>query len=129
AFRESYRAGRIRYLTIPYTVIADYYRTGPAFDLCIVQVAPPDAEGRMSFGTAADFSPIAAANSRRVLAHVHPAMPATRGPSLHLVEVDYLHTAESPLLQMADAPASKTLAAIAGHIAAAVPDGATLQFC
>lgn len=128
SLRDSYKAGRIRYLPIPYTVIADYYRDHKPFDLCVVQVSPPDSKGRMSFGLSADFSPIAAGNSRRILAHINPNMPATSGPYLTTQQVDFLIEAESPLLTVPLSPASNTLAAVAQQIAMHIPNGATLQF-
>jgi acyl-CoA hydrolase len=126
--RQSYRNGRVRYLPIPYTAITTYLHQREPYDLCLVQLAPPDEQGQMSFGVSADFPPISARNSRRILAQVNPRMPRTQGPSLHLDDVDYIMEADTPLLEVAPTGQSATLGTIARHIAEAIPDGATLQF-
>lgn len=126
--RQSYRSGRVRFLPIPYTAIATYLRQRDPYDLCLVQLAPPDERGQMSFGVSADFPPVSARNSQRILAHINPNMPQTNGPYLHIDEVDYTIEAEAPLLEVAPTGQSGTLATIARHIAEAIPDRATLQF-
>lgn len=128
SLRESYAAGKVRYLPLPYTGISRYYQSGKPFDLCVVQLAPPDEDGRMSFGSSAEFSPIAAANARCVLAHINPNMPRTNGPYLREDQVDFYIEEASDLLTVAETAASETFERIAAHIAPLIPDGATLQF-
>lgn len=126
--RNSYQNKRIRFLPIPYTAITTYLKERKPYDLCLVQLSPPDKNGNMSFGLSADFSPISAQNSQLILAHINPNMPRTNGPSLHIDEVDYFIEEEKPLLEIEPTGVSNTLNTIAKHIAEVIPDHATLQF-
>ncbi len=100
-------------------------------------VSPPDAEGYMSLSLHAGASiselRAAAADPERIcLVEVNPAAPRTWGTEqhphrLHVSEVDVIVESDRPLFVLADAPVSPTEVAIAGHVAAFVHDGCTLQ--
>jgi acyl-CoA hydrolase len=97
------------------------------FDLALVQVAPPDAEGRCSLGIACDFTPAVWPRATRLVAHVNPAMPRTTGPSIPWSHIDAAVEAETPLLEAPDAQPDPALAAVAGHVASLIDDGDTIQ--
>ena len=126
-WRRAWEAGQFDYLPISYSAAWQWLASEARFDLALVQVAPPDAEGNCSLGLACDFTPAAWPRARRVLAHVNPAMPATGGPSIPWARIDAVVEAPAPLLEAPDPAADAALDAVAAQVAALVPDGATLQ--
>ncbi|MCW5581706.1 MAG: hypothetical protein KIS72_10225, partial [Luteimonas sp.] len=63
----------------------------------------------------------------RILAHINPRMPRTRGPSIPLARIHAAVEADMPLLEVPDPAADPALDAVATRVAALVGDGATLQ--
>ena len=100
-----------------------------AFDLAILHAAPPDANGRCSFGIASDAPGIAALRSKRRIAFLNRRMPAIEdAEAIHADWIDMAVEIDAPLLSVeAKQSKSAVLDAIAGHIAPLVPDGATIQ--
>ncbi len=101
-------------------------------------VAPPDSDGRCSLalhaGATVDELHRAAADPDRLLiAEINPRLPRTLGvPPQHphcltLDEIDVVIESESDPFYLADHPPTDVERAIAGHVRAFVPDGATLQ--
>jgi acyl-CoA hydrolase len=125
--RASFAAGRIDLMTLSYFEVYRYLQNHAAIDLAVVQTAPPDGDGRLSFGVGNDFTPAVAGSARKILAHVNPRMPRTQGAgSIALDRVDYLIEGGSPLL--ADDPADDPVwRAIGRHIATLVRDGDTIE--
>src|SRR5690606_28993701 len=70
--RDSWLAGRVDYLPMSYSATYQWLSQAAAFDVALVQVAPPDENGQCSLGVAADFPPAAWPRATRVLAHVNP---------------------------------------------------------
>jgi len=126
--RQGMAAGRAQLYPLDYTGIAHRLRHGPAFDVAVVQVSPPDAQGRCSLGLSSDFAPIAWPLAKRRIAHVNPLLPRTHGSfSISLDDVDGWVEAESqPLLYNDPTPGDIDLR-IAGHVASLIQDGDTLQ--
>lgn len=127
AARESFAQGKVQLLPLAYSGIARHI-AGAGFDIAVAHVAPADATGRASFGIAADFSPIAWGAARQRIAIVNPRMPAMRrGPSIALAEADLVIELEGPLVEVAPARPDAVAQAIAGHVAALIPDAAAIQ--
>jgi len=124
--RRAQQQGRFAHLPLSFAGFLRHLGS-QQFDLGVVQVAPPDAQGRCSFGPSVEFSPAALARCRRVLALVNPLLPALPyAESLPLEAITSRCDIELPLPEYrvdSDAPTR----AIAGHIAALVDDGCTLQ--
>lgn len=130
ASRESFTAGRVRVLPLSYFATAGFVAEAAQLDVAVVHVAPPvPGEGRKtSVGIAADFTTIAWNAAKTRIALVNPAMPAMpRGPRIDLAEADIVVEEESPLVEVPTVNADATGKAIAGHVAALIPDGAALQ--
>lgn len=125
--RDSWLQGKVDYLPITYTATWRWLAETAAFDTALLQVAPPDADGNCSLGLACDFTPAAWPRSRRILAHINPRMPSTRGPSIPLARIDAAVEAEMPLLEIPDPAADPAMDAVAARVAGLVEDGATLQ--
>ena len=104
-------------------------REGPAVDLAIAHVGPPDDTGVCSPGISADFLPLVWPRARRRIAHVNPRMPRTRGSfGIRLDELDGWIEADAPLLEYREPELGEADARIAAHAASLIRDGDTLQF-
>ncbi len=97
-------------------------------DVALLLLPPADAAGTHSMGPCVDYMDAAVARARTVIAEVSPHVPDTHGhariPAARLDAV--LHSERTPhLLPRAEPNAVER--AIGGHIAALIPDGATIQ--
>ncbi|WP_425253224.1 acetyl-CoA hydrolase/transferase family protein [Janthinobacterium sp. NFX145] len=126
--RASYEAGRFDYLPMHYNALPAYLGQTGHFDLALVQVAPPDSDGNCSLGIAADFTPAALASGARIVAHINPRMPRTRGPHIAWRDIAYAVEADHPLLTLEDEAPDPVLQALASQVVARIGDGSTLQF-
>ena len=122
-------AGVLDILPSHYSHLPGLIRSGvlPA-DVVLLQVSPPNDEGRYSLGLVHEYLPAALDKARVVIGEVNPAIPWTHG-SVHLQASDFalLINAEHPPLEQSRAAPGPAEQAIARHIAALVQDGATLQ--
>ncbi|MBS0568563.1 MAG: acetyl-CoA hydrolase [Proteobacteria bacterium] len=125
--RDSWLAGRVDYLPMTYSGTWQWLAETARFDVALLQVSPPDADGVCSLGVACDFSPAAWPRSMKVLAHVNPAMPHTRGPSIPWNRIDAVVEQGAALLEAPDPPADPLMEAVATRVAGLVPDRASLQ--
>ncbi len=128
--RQSVWAGRADYTPVLLSEFPTLFRDVLPVDVAFAHLSPPDAEGYCSFGleTGLAKTPVAAADV--VVAQINAQMPRLRGDTLiHVSELDYIVEADTPLqsFQMSATTADPVVEAIAGHIAALIPDGATLQ--
>ena len=125
---QAQEQGRFRHLPLSYGGFASYLRHRASFDTCIVHVAPPDADGRCSLGVAVEFTPIAAARSRRIVAFVNRQMPSLPGADvIRLGDIDLVVENDAPLCTYDVGTASQQANLIASHVAAFIGDGAVLQ--
>lgn len=97
-------------------------------DVVLVQVSPPDAQGRYSLGLVHEYLTAALEKARVVVAEVNPDIPWTHG-SVYLTEADMAlcvaaTVAPAVLARSEPGPAEQ---AIAQHIAARIEDGSCLQ--
>ncbi|HEY8360015.1 MAG TPA: acetyl-CoA hydrolase/transferase C-terminal domain-containing protein, partial [Ramlibacter sp.] len=98
-----------------------------AADVVLLQVAPGPG-GVPSFGLACDYLLDAARKARLVIAEVNQDVPWTHGtPWPSDLRVDHWIGAEHPPVELAAPAASAAAQAIGRHVAALVPEGATLQ--
>ncbi len=124
-------AGRCEYLPLLFSDARRHMRRVHA-DIVLVRVAPPDAEGRCSYGWAAGFTPelLDAARERGVpiLAEIDPQLPRTRsGRELPVDAIAGACLAQGEAASDTPVPPSPHVDAVVGHLAPLVPDGATLQ--
>ncbi len=97
-------------------------------DVAVIQVSPPDEHGFCSYGVEVSVTKMAAESARLVIAEVNPQMPRTHGDSfIHVNAIDYMVAVDYPLPEVHPEPSNETQQRIARHIAALIPDGATLQ--
>ena len=127
--RKAVQAGRADSIPIFLHEVEGLFTDGTLpLDLALIQVAPPDRSGHMSLGAAVDISLTAARAARHVIAQVNPRVPRTLGNSfLTVSEVDAIVEEERPLPEFSQGGITSTHMEIARHVAALIPDEATLQ--
>lgn len=97
-------------------------------DAVLLQVSPPDRNGNHSLGLVADYLSEAIDVARVVVAEVNPRVPFTLGDSIvHASRLDATVHSKDPLIEVPARPHRPAEKAIAEHVAALIPDGATLQ--
>ncbi|MFT3780114.1 MAG: acetyl-CoA hydrolase/transferase C-terminal domain-containing protein [Ottowia sp.] len=127
--RDLAKAGVLDAVPSHYSHLPDLIRSGVLpVDAVLLQVSPPDAQGRHSLGLVHEYLTAALEKARVVIGEVNPAVPWTHG-SVHLKAADFdlLVDAEHPPIDAERADPGPVEQAIARHIAAHVQDGATLQ--
>lgn len=118
----------LRHLPLSYGGFVAYLRDRASFDACVVHVAPPDNQGRCSLGLAVEFTLLAAARSRRVIAVVNRNIPRLRGADfLPLSKIDEIVECDGPLREYDIGAPNAQSNAIAAHAAEFIRDGAALQ--
>ena len=117
----------VRFLPLCYDdILALLRRSRPS--AALFMASPPDGEGRCSFGTAVDFIADLWREIPVRIAHINPSMPATPGdPGIPFDELTAVIEGEQPLRSSRETETDAGAQAIGTHIAALVPDGATLQ--
>lgn len=97
-------------------------------DVVLLQVGPMDDEGYFGLGASVDYAVVAAERARAVLVEVNPAMPRTHARRrLHHSLVTRVIETHAPLVGSPSRPATDVELDVAHHVAALVPDGATIQ--
>lgn len=96
-------------------------------DVLLIQLAPPDANGRYSLGATADYARAAARHANLVVAEINDQAPITAGEYLEAADIDIAIETSRPLPQVPSAAPTPTDLAIAGHAAHYIADDATLQ--
>ena len=102
--RDAYLAGKADYEpSFFYSHAATpVQRTGPyTNDVVILNLAPPDDDGNMSYGVCCSYLPLSVSASRTVIAQVNAEMPFTFGESIHVSKVDHLVEVASPIVALA----------------------------
>ena len=97
-------------------------------DVALIQVSPPDEQGRVSLGTSVDASVAAVEKARVVIAVINPNVPHTYGDGL--ISADRIHIFvedTAPLETVHFAMPGDVEVAIGKHCASLIEDGATLQ--
>ncbi len=97
-------------------------------DAAFIHVSPPDEHGFCSFGVEVGVTKTAAQSARIVIAEVNPHMPRTLGDSfIHVSKINFIVPVDYALPETPMGTSSELSIRIAKHIAAMIPDGATLQ--
>ncbi len=97
-------------------------------DVALVQLSDADAAGRHTLGLTADYLQAAIAMARTTLAEVNPRVPRTHGDTeVKASQIAAVVHDDRPLIELDQRAITDEDRAIARHVAALVPDGATLQ--
>ena len=98
-------------------------------DVALIQVTPPDPQGRCSLGISVDIVKSAAENATLVIAQVNPNMPRTLGDSfIHVHDLDVLVPVEDPLIEVPLVHVNESTRRIGEYIAALIEDDSTIEF-
>ena len=127
--RDAVNEGRADFTPVFLSDIPLLFSSGRIpLDVALLQLSPPDKHGYCTLGTSADAAVAASRSARIIIAEINEQMPRTHGNTLvHIDSVAaFIHT-DRPLPEHPPGVPSEAEAAIGAHIAALVPDGATLQ--
>lgn len=127
--RQAINDGLADFTPVFLSEIPMLFRSGRVpLDVAVIHVSLPDQHGYCSYGVEVGVSKTAAENARMIIAEVNPNMPRTLGDSfIHVSQIDYFIEVDYELPEVKPEPASAVQDRIADHIAAIVPDAATLQ--
>ena len=98
-------------------------------DVVLIQVTPPNVNGKVSLGISVDIVKSAVENGSLIIAQVNPQMVWTLGDSLiDVYDLDILVPVDMPLIERKDEALPEVSLTIGKNVAALIPDGATVQF-
>lgn len=104
------------------------YLNETAFDVAMIEVSPPDAEGWCSAGLNCTVVQAIVKTGRKVIAQLNANVPRTLGDSrIHVSQLDAMVEADAPLAEFPVRPLDETDAEIGRLIAPLIPDGAAIS--
>jgi acyl-CoA hydrolase len=118
------------YVPIFLSQIPQLFRKGfMPLDVALIQVSPPDKHGFCTLGTSVDIGKAAIESARHIVALVNPLMPRTHGDGfVNVRKIDSFVWQEAALPEVDyGSEANPIVKKIGEHVAALIPDGATLQ--
>ena len=128
ADRDQVRTGKHLFVPNQFHQIPRLIRDFMDVDVTVTTVSPMDRAGFFSFGTINDYITTAARHCRRLIVEVNRHMPRVFGDSLlHVSEVDAIVEYDAPLVELIPGAPKPEAETIGRHIAAMVPDAATIQ--
>lgn len=109
--------------------VPELFRDGTCrVDVALINCSLPNEKGEVSFGVSADLAVSAVECADRVIAQINPCVPFTPGDAtIHLSQLSAAVMVDDPLVEVPTAVPTDKEIAIGNHIAALIPDGATLQ--
>lgn len=127
--RQAVNDGLADFTPVFLSEIPKLFRTGRVpLDVAVVHVSPPDQHGYCSYGVEVGVTKTAAESAKMIIAEVNPNMPRTLGDSfIHVSQIDHFIEVDYELPEIKPEPSNPIQDRIASHIAAIVPDAATLQ--
>lgn len=128
ADRSAVAEGRADYIPIFLSEVPQLLRTKLPVDVTLIHVSPPDEHGFMSLGVECVATKAVVERAPCVIAQVNDQMPRTLGDAfVHISQIHKVVEVSEPLPQLVAPPPGEVEEQIAAHVAALVPDGATLQ--
>ncbi|MDP6873732.1 MAG: acetyl-CoA hydrolase/transferase C-terminal domain-containing protein [Alphaproteobacteria bacterium] len=126
--RESFAAGKIRFLPLHYSGICSYMKSLPPMDILLMQVAPPDENGMCSLGLSVDFVPLHLDKAKVVVAEVNARMPSPPGsPKIPYDRLDYAVPTDRALPELPTGDLPPVIETIGEQVAALIGDGDCIQ--
>ncbi len=121
-------AGVLDILPAPYSQLGALIRGGRIrADVVMLQVSPPNAKGEYSLGLGVEYLAPALEKARAVIAEINDQVPWTwTEPLLRAEDFSLLVRSSRPPVRVDFKPGAID-AAVAGHAAAYIPEGATLE--
>ncbi len=127
--RDAVNAGRVRLLPCALSEIPELFRSGRIkADLLLLQLSPPDVEGRLSLGISVDYMRAVLDQDPLVVAEINPRMPFTCGDSLVAPEdVDFFVDSSVPPCFFTAPAGDETDRCIAENVASLIENGDVIQ--
>ncbi len=127
--RDAVNDGRADYTPVFLSEVPALFASGVLrLDVAFLQVSPPDRHGFCRLGTSIACARAAADCAQTVIGLVNPQVPLTMGNSaVHISRFAALVEIDRPLLTVAPPAIGEVERQIGEHIAALIPDRATLQ--
>ncbi len=127
--REAVQEGRADFTPVFLSDVPALIRDGTlAIDVALVSCSPPDAHGFCRLGLSVATARAAVDHARVVIAEINPRVPRTLGHSaVHESRIHFAVEVDRPLPEVHAAAPGAVELAIGQHVAAEIPDGATLQ--
>jgi acyl-CoA hydrolase len=127
--RELSRSGRLEVVPCHYSALPRMFAEGRLpCDVGLLQVSPPDENGRCSLGIGVDYVADALRHTPVLIAEINQKMPVTLGtPRIPLDMFAATITTDRPLPEDPTRAPGATEQRIAAHIAELVDDGDTVQ--
>ncbi|MDP3137878.1 MAG: acetyl-CoA hydrolase/transferase C-terminal domain-containing protein [Burkholderiaceae bacterium] len=128
--RKLAAAGLLDIVATPYSQLPAVMGRGGALqiDVVLLQVSPPDAQGRFSLGLAQDLLPSAIRSARVLIGEINPDVPWTHGGmALRAEDFALMVPSQFAPLQTPGGDISPVETQIARRVADLIGDGATLQ--
>ena len=130
ALRKAVNDGSATLTREPLSRLPSLFSEGTAaVDVLLLQLSPPDADGRMSLGLSVDYMPAVLSRRPLVIAAINPAYPRTMGNGFVTEEqVDLFVEGRAPVQTIASGTGDDDIERrIADHIADLIGDGDVLQ--
>ena len=126
--RPAVASGRADYTPASLGDIERLFEDELRIDVAFVQTSPPDEHGFLSLGTGPDCTLTAARRARCVIVEMNERMPRALGDTfLHASVADAVVPVSRQLWELDQPEPDPVDIRVAEHVAALVPDGATLQ--
>ena len=126
--RQLHAAGRVELVPLQYRAIYDWLEREVPVDIAMLQLTPPDTQGRCSFGLRVDFAPAVLDKAKLVVAEINSALPVLPGcPTIPIAAVDCAVAVQRPPGTEPTTAIDDTARTIGAEIARWVRDGDCLQ--
>jgi acetyl-CoA hydrolase len=129
--RKAVNEGRADFTPVMLSEFPLLFKNGHLpLDVALIHVSPPDENGFCSMGAESGLTISAAEVAKVVIAMVNEQMPRTLGDTaMHIDRMHYIVPSNTTLFEMPMGEDSDqaVVEKIAAHIAALIPDGATMQ--
>jgi len=121
--------GTLDFLPVHYSRLPHLFHSGALrVDVMMLQISPPDAQGRYSLGMAREYLTQPLSQARVILGEVHPDVPWTHGdPYLTAADFDLLIESDEAVPPNTTPKLDPVSEAIGRNVASLIQDGATLQ--
>jgi 4-hydroxybutyrate CoA-transferase len=127
--RTAVHEGRADFTPIFLHEIPGLFKNGILpIDVALIAISPPDEHGFCSFGVEVGTTKPAAESAKVIVAEVNQKMPRTLGDSfIHLSRIQHIVETDYPIPEAPQGGSSPEHLQVGAHIAAMIPNGATLQ--
>ncbi len=125
---RSFAAGQVNFAPLHYSGTTEYLLNLAPYDMALIQISPPDADGYCSLGVSLDFVPAILPKTKIVVAEINRQMSAPPGsPKVALADIHYAVETDRPLLEQDTGEIPVQVAEIGQRVADLIDDGDCFQ--